>query len=107
MRLLFIRRTFLSSRSCVENQGMITCYPRIALLQSPDRLTDLDIVLEPTCLNPPLNFRDILQERPSCLMRIARSFSTRSLLMHKIKCLTICTMNFDTDGRLLLKRIAR
>src|SRR5271157_321368 len=76
LTLLFIR--FILELSClrIEGQRVITRHPRIALLEPSNRLTDLDILLEPAILDSSLNSRQILQET-SLLF-----FADRAVLLH-------------------------
>src|SRR4051812_12278489 len=62
LALRFIR--FILELPClrIEGQCVIARHPRIALLEPPNRLTDLDVVLEPPLLDSRLNPRQIPEE---------------------------------------------
>src|SRR5262249_9010875 len=94
------------SRLRIEAQGVVARHPRIALLEPPDRLADLDLLLEPAPLDPRPDLGQVLQEAPLLLGADGAVLLHALLADAEDQQLVLGGMGLDPHRGLLLARIA-
>src|SRR5437879_2261664 len=106
LALLLVRLALESSSCCVEGQRVIPRHPRITLLEAPDRLTDLDLVLESAVFDSRLHLGKI-PEQASFLLLADRSVLRRALAADaQDQGFVVGRVSFDPHSRFPLDWIA-